>query len=116
MSARREQHECNTNYPSATRVRHEQHKCDASATRVLHEWHECDTSATRLKNFKFDDDMSENIFSNSCISCMMHEKLKGEKQFHSKNYFFGNASLPHQNAFEKCTTKTELSNGKSYIK
>ena len=29
---------------------------------------------------------------------------------------FGNASFPCQNAFEKCTTKNELCNGKTYIK
>ena len=29
---------------------------------------------------------------------------------------FGNALFPCQNAFEKCTTKTELCNGRSCIK
>ena len=29
---------------------------------------------------------------------------------------FGNASLTRQNAFQKRSTKTELSNGESYIK
>ena len=29
---------------------------------------------------------------------------------------FGNASFSSQNAFEKCTIKTRLCNGKSYIK
>ena len=39
-------------------------------------------------------------------------------QFHdSKNYVsFGNASLPCENTVEKCTTKTEIYNDKSYIK
>ena len=44
MSAKHEQHECDTSATLATRVRHEWHKCDSSATRVLHEQHECDTS------------------------------------------------------------------------
>ena len=29
---------------------------------------------------------------------------------------FGHASFPRQNALEKCTKKTEIYNGKSYIK
>ena len=43
------------------------------------------------------------------------------KDNEERNYFslktcFENASFPCQNAFEKCTTKTNLSNGKSYTK
>ena len=29
---------------------------------------------------------------------------------------FGNFSFPYQNAFEKCTTKTELCNDKGYVR
>ena len=47
---------------------------------------------------------------------MANERLKGEKLFHSKNYFLQNAPFPCQNPFQKCITKTELCNGKSYIK
>ena len=32
------------------------------------------------------------------------------------NFILRNASLPCQDAFEKCTTKIELCNDKSYIK
>ena len=107
-SARHERHECDT---SETRVRHEwttsdrsatqmslewhecetsatrvQHKWDTSATRMSHEWHECDMSATRKKNFDFDNDTNENIFSYPYISYIANERLQGEEQFHSKNY------------------------------
>ena len=44
---------------------------------------------------------------------MKKERLQGEEQFHSKNYLL---EFPCQNAFKKCTTKTKLFNGKSYIK
>ena len=43
-------------------------------------------SATRVKNFDFDNDTSENIFSHPCIYYMASERLQGEEQFHSKNY------------------------------
>ena len=59
---------------------------DTKATRVQHE---CDTSATRttrVKNFNLDNGTSENIFSHFYISYLANEKLKGEEQFHSKNY------------------------------
>ena len=41
-----------------------------------------------MKKFNFDNDTSENIFSQPCISYMANEGLQGEKQFHSKNYLF----------------------------
>ena len=75
--------------------------------------HECytnETSATRVRNFDFDNDTSQNIFSDPSIY-IANEILQGEEQFHSKKYLL----FPCQNAFEKCTTKTELCNGKSYI-
>ena len=46
---------------------------------------------------------------------MTNERLQGEKVSFVE-LPFGNAPFPCQNAFEKCTTKTELCNGKSYIK
>ena len=39
-----------------------------------------------MKNFDFDNDTSENIFSHSDISYMANERLKGEEQFNSRNY------------------------------
>ena len=73
------QHQCQTRVrneyvTSATRVRH---ACGTSATR---------TSATQVKNFDFDSDTNENIFSLPNISYMVIEKLHGEEQFHSNNY------------------------------
>ena len=39
-----------------------------------------------------------------------------EERFHSKNYFLEMPlSYARMCSFEKCTTKTELRNGKSYI-
>ena len=51
--------------------------------------HECytnSTSATPVKNFDFDNNTSENIFSHSYIYSMASERLQGEEQFNSKNY------------------------------
>ena len=81
-----------------TRVRHKRHErhdldtSDTSTTRatqkirVRHKGYTSDTSATRVKNFDFDNDTSETIFSHPYISKMSNERLKGEEQFHSKNY------------------------------
>ena len=44
------------------------------------------TSVTRVRNFYFDNDTSENIYSQPYISYMENERLQGEEQFHSKNY------------------------------
>ena len=95
-------------------LRHEYQTRAARATRVRHTWDTSDTSSTRMKNFDFDNDTSEDIFSHPYISYKANERLQGEEQFHSRNYRFGNASFPCQNVFEKCTTKTE--NGRIYIK
>ena len=43
-------------------------------------------SAVQVKNFDFDNDTSENIFSHPYITYIANEKLQGEEQFHSKNY------------------------------
>ena len=82
-SARHERHECDTNDTSATRVTHD---WNTSATRVTHECNTSDTSATRVKNFDFDNETSENIFSHPYISYIANEILQGKKQFHSKSY------------------------------
>ena len=92
---RHEQHECGT---SATRVRHERHQCDTSVARVLHERQ----SATRMKNFDFDNDKSENIFSRSYISCMADERLQEQEQLHFKNYLL-KMSCSHANTQLKST-------------
>ena len=44
-------------------------------------------SATGVKNFDFDNNTSVYIFSHPYISYIANERLKGEEQFHSKNYF-----------------------------
>ena len=104
--ARHERHKCDTSDTSATRVRHER--------QVRHEW----------KIFDFDNCTSKNIFSHSSVYYMASERLQGEEQFHSK-YYLWKCLIPvpkcvwlHQNAFDcqNCTTKTEICNGKSYIK
>ena len=74
----------------ATRVRHKQNECNTSATRVRHECYSNDTM-WQVKDYK---EWNDFILSTT----------------------FGNASFPCQNAFYKCTTKTGLCNGKSYIK
>ena len=62
---------------SETRSIRVQHECDKSATRTTRVRHECYmnyTSAAGVKNFDFDNDTSENIFSHPCISYMANEK------------------------------------------
>ena len=77
---------------------------DTTATRVLHERRECDTSekilvliTTKVKTY-FD--------TPTFTIC----KVKDYKERNSfiPSTTFGNALFPCQNAFEKCTTKTEL--------
>ena len=48
--------------------------------------HKCDTSATQMRDYDFDNDKSENIFSHHYISYMANERLQGEEQFHYENY------------------------------
>ena len=80
-----------------TQVRQE---CDMNytgATQVRHERHECDTSATGVLHERHKCDTSATRMTR------VRHKLPYD-------------SFPCQNAFEKFTTKTELCNGKSYIK
>ena len=39
-----------------------------------------------MKNFDFDNDTSENIFSHPYIIYIANKRLQGEEKFHSKNY------------------------------
>ena len=52
---------------------------------VQHECYTKDKSATQVKNFDFDNDTSENIFSHLYITYMANKKLQREEQFNSKN-------------------------------
>ena len=84
-------------------------KSNTGATRVRHEQHECytnDTSATQVKNFDFHNDTSETFFHTPLLA------IQQMKEYKERN----NALFLCQNAFEMCITKTELCNGKSYIK
>ena len=74
-STRHVHHGCNTSNTSAIRM-----------TRVQQECYTNDTRATRVKNFDFDNDTSENIFSHPYISYRANEILQEEEQLHSKNY------------------------------
>ena len=49
-------------------ARHERHECDTN-----------DTSETQVKNFDFDNNTSENVFSCPYISYMVNERLQGEE-------------------------------------
>ena len=63
-------------------MRHEQHECNTSR----HQRYTNDTSVTRVKNFDFDDETSEKIFSHPYITDMANERLQGKEQLHSKNF------------------------------
>ena len=78
----------------ATRKRQEPHECDTSATQ---------TTQVQVKKIDFDNNTSENIFSQLYIRYMGSKRLKGEKQFHSKNYLLQNALFSWQTAFQKWT-------------
>ena len=113
-SATRMRHEC-------TRVRHERHECDRSATRttrVRHERHECDASVPWVKNFDFDNDTSENIFSHSRIRYTANERLQEEVQFHSKNYLLemlrSHTKMPLKSASQKLNFVMTKAISKSY--
>ena len=99
----------------ATRMWHEWHEWDTSdmsSTRVLHEQHECDTSE------KFLILITKRVKIHFHIPMFTIWQVKDYKERNSfiLSTAFGNASFPCQNGFENCTTKTELSNGKSYVK
>ena len=113
------QYECDTSDTIAAQVRYEQHKCDTSATLATRVQHKCDTndtSATRVKNFDFDGGMSKNIFSHPYIYYMVRERLQGEEQFPSKNYFLEMSFFHDKMRLKSAPKKTKPFNGKSYIK
>ena len=59
-------------------ARHEQHKCDTSSTQVQPECYMNDASATQVKNFDFATDTSKNTFLHPYIYYMASERLQGE--------------------------------------
>ena len=126
---RQERHECNssatlamhmwhvwdTNDTSATRV---QHKCDTKATRTTRLRHECytnDTSVKRVKNFDFDNDTGKNVFSHPYIYYMTRERLRGEEQFHTKNYLL-EMSFPCNMSFKSAPQKLNFLRTKAVSK
>ena len=85
-------------------------------TQVQHECYTNGTSATQVKDFDFDHSTSKNIFSHPYISYIANDRLQGEEQFHSNSYVLEMTTYHAKMRFEKCTAKSELCNGKSYIK
>ena len=87
---------------------------DTSATRMRQVRHECymnGTSPARVKNFDFDDDTSEKIFSHPYVSYMANERLQGAEQFHSINYLFTlpcSVPLYYLCLFKRIQTHTRL--------
>ena len=71
----------------ATRVQHKSNTSATLKTRMRHECYTNNTSVTRVKNFDFDNHTRKNIASHPYIYYMASGRLKGEEQFHSKNYF-----------------------------
>ena len=58
-------------------------------------------SATRVKNFDFDNDTGKNIISYPYIYYMASQRLRGEEQFHTKNYL-SEMSRFHDKMPSKC--------------
>ena len=79
---------------------------------MLHEQQECDTSENFLILIAT---WTKKYFYIPILTIWQVKDYKDRNNF-TLSTVFGNASIPCQNAFENCTTKTELCNGKSYIK
>ena len=107
-----EKNEC---HRRVTWVLHKQHECDTNetqATRVLHKRYECDASATRVENVVT---TQVKIYFHTPTLAIIRQM----KNYKERDYFIlrtRKATLPCQNAFEKCIIKTELCNGKVYQK
>ena len=97
----------------------EQHECNTSTTQVRHECYTNNTRATRVKNFDFDNDKSENIFSHLYNSYMANEILQGEKQFSSKYDLLEmprfHAKMHLKSAPQKLNSAMEKATSKKYI-
>ena len=117
-STRHMRHECNTRNANVTRAQNEQHEWKTSETKATQVRHKCDTSVPRTtrardewKNFDCDNCANKIIF-HIPIFTIWQMKDYAEKN----NFNLSTTLLPCQNAFEQCTTKIGLCNGKSYIK
>ena len=101
----------------------ERHKCDTSDMNAIRVWHECYTnnkSATGVKNFDFDSDTKESVFSHSYVYYTASERLQGEKQFHFKNYLMemslSHAKMRFKNEPEKLNFVISKDISKSYTR
>ena len=83
---------------------------------VQHECYTKDKSATQVKNFDFDNDTSENIFSHPCITYMANKKLQRQEQFHSKNYLLEMLRFHAKMHLKKAPQKLSFVMAKSYIR
>ena len=94
-----------------TRVVHEKYKCGTSATpmtRVRHDWKILILVTTQVKSY---------LHTRTFTICQVKDyKERNDLILRRTILLFGNALLPCQSASEKCTTKTDICNGKSYIK
>ena len=116
----RVQHEWDMSNTSARRLRHE---CCTSVTQVLHGRNECDTSATRMTRVRYEwktlflitRRMKKTYFHTPILAMWLMKDYKEKNNFIRKTTFWKcMVSMP--NAFEKCTTKTELCNSENCIK
>ena len=113
--ATRMQLECNTSDAYVTRVRHKWHKCNASATQVRHKSYANDKIATWVLHFDFDNDTGKNVFSHPYIYYMTRERLRGEEQFHTKNYLL-EMSFPCNMSFKSAPQKLNFLRTKAVSK
>ena len=71
-----------------------------------------------MKNFDFDNNTSENIFSHTYINYIVNERLQGEEKFHSKNYLlempYSHAKMRLKSAPQKLNFVMERAISKSY--
>ena len=74
---------------------------------MLHEPHESDTNAAQVKNFDFDNEMIENIFSHLYISYIAKESYRKRNKFILRTTFWKRLVLMPK-SFEMCTSKAEL--------
>ena len=120
--AARVRHECDTSNTNVTPVQHEQHEYDTSEARATRVQHKCDTSATRTtrvwhewKTLILITTQVKTFFHTSTFTTWQVKDYKERSNFILRTTFWKRLdSIP--NAFENCATKTELFNGKRYIK
>ena len=103
-----------TNISLKPYLRHERSSlfCNTSAR---HERHECSTSTTRGKILILITARVKTYFRTPILAIRQMKNCRESRNFILRTTIY-KCLVPTPKSFEKCTTKTELYNGESYIK